>query len=84
MTFYSLHTALNTRCCEYKNSGKKLIPREQPNKNNTSSVITHLDLESIEDLALLLLFSNFSAFSGMNVFNRENKIISDNLSGIQS
>ena len=29
---YGHHTALNTRCCEYKNSGKKLIPREQPNQ----------------------------------------------------
>ena len=27
-----------TRCCEYKNSGKKLIPQEQPNQNKEKKI----------------------------------------------
>ena len=36
--FYDRHTALNTRCCEYKNSGKKSIPREQPHQNKEMKI----------------------------------------------
>ena len=32
-TFYGRHKVLNTRCCEYNNSGEKANPREQPNQN---------------------------------------------------
>ena len=33
VTLYGRHTALNIRCCEYKNILKKSIAREQPNQN---------------------------------------------------
>ena len=35
---YGRHTALYTRCCEYKNSSKKSIPLEQPNQNKEMKI----------------------------------------------
>ena len=67
-TFYGRHTALYTRCCEYKISGEKSIPWEQPNQTKIKNEncipgfiesVNERHSFSLEMLILVLIYRSY-------------------------